>query len=100
MIRVLLADDEDLIRAAVAALLGLEPDIEVVAHAADGKTAVTAALAHRPDVAVVDLEMPGLDGIAVAAELTRVRPDCAVVVLTGTGLKATPRYAEMLGLAI
>ncbi|WP_374101959.1 response regulator transcription factor, partial [Micromonospora sp. H61] len=55
MIRVLLADDEDLIRVAVAALLALEPDIEVVAHAADGPTAVTAALAHRPDVAVVDL---------------------------------------------
>jgi DNA-binding NarL/FixJ family response regulator len=82
MIRVLLADDEELIRVAIAALLGLEPDLEVVAQAADGRAAVAAALAHRPDVAVVDLRMPGLDGIEVAAELRRVLPSCAVVVLT------------------
>ena len=84
MIRVLLADDEELIRTAVAALLGLEPDLEVVAQAGDGRSAVEAAVAHRPDVAVVDLEMPGLDGIAVAQELTtaastaaRPSPACA-----------------------
>ena len=65
MIRVLLADDEDLIRVALAALLALEPDLDVVAQASDGRAAVDAALAHRPDVAVVDLEMPGLDGIEV-----------------------------------
>lgn len=85
MIRILLADDEELIRVALAALLGLEPDLEVVAHAADGRAAVTAALAHRPDVAVVDLAMPGLDGIAVAAELATALPTCAVVILTGHG---------------
>ncbi len=88
MIRVLLADDEELIRVAVAALLGLEPDIEVVAQAADGRTAVEVALAHRPDVAVVDLQMPRLDGIEVAAELHRVLPSCAVVILTGRGRPA------------
>ena len=88
MIRVLLADDEELIRVAVAALLALEPDLEVVAQAADGRAAVAAALAHRPDVAVVDLRMPGLDGIEVAAELHRVLPSCAVVVLTGQGRPA------------
>ncbi len=88
MIRVLLADDEELIRVAVAALLGLEPDLEVVAQAADGRAAVAAALTHRPDVAVVDLRMPGLDGIEVAAELSRVLPSCAVVVLTGQGRPA------------
>ncbi|WP_157406339.1 response regulator transcription factor, partial [Actinomadura chibensis] len=60
MIRVLLADDEDLIRSALAALISLEPDLEVVAEAPDGRTAVDAALRHRPDVALVDLEMPGL----------------------------------------
>ncbi|SDS39137.1 two component transcriptional regulator, LuxR family [Actinopolymorpha singaporensis] len=85
MIRVLLADDEELIRTALAALLDLEPDLEVVAQAADGATAVEAARAHRPDVAVVDLQMPGLDGLEVTAELRRVLPSCHVVILTGRG---------------
>ncbi|GAA1755187.1 response regulator transcription factor [Luedemannella helvata] len=88
MIRVLLADDEELIRVAVAALLGLEPDLDVVAQAADGRAAVEAARAHRPDVAVVDLQMPALDGIEVAAELRRAVPPCAVVILTGRGRPA------------
>ncbi|MEU4569230.1 response regulator transcription factor [Micromonospora sp. NPDC023956] len=88
MIRVLLADDEELIRAALGALLDLESDLTVVAQAADGPAAVTAALAHRPDVAVVDLEMPGLDGFGVTAELARVLPECAVVILTGRGRPA------------
>ena len=85
MIRVLLADDEELIRQALAALLGLEPDLQVVAQAADGRAAVDAALAHRPDVAVVDLQMPALDGLEVTAELTGLLPSCAVVILTGRG---------------
>jgi two-component system, NarL family, response regulator DesR len=88
VIRVLLADDEELIRVAVAALLDLEPDLEVVAQAADGRAAVESARAHRPDVAVVDLQMPGLDGIEVATELSRVQPTCAVVILTGRGRPA------------
>ncbi|KOX13664.1 LuxR family transcriptional regulator [Saccharothrix sp. NRRL B-16348] len=81
----MLADDEELIRVAVAALLGLEPDIEVVAQAGDGREAVRAALAHRPDVAVVDLQMPGLDGFEVTASLASALPACAVVILTGRG---------------
>ncbi|MER5265317.1 response regulator transcription factor [Actinosynnema sp. NPDC002837] len=85
MIRVLLADDEELIRVAVAALLGLEPDLEVVAQAGDGREAVRAALAHRPDVAVVDLQMPELDGFEVTASLASALPGCAVVILTGRG---------------
>ena len=84
-IRVLLADDEELIRTALAALLALEPDLDVVAHAGDGRAAVDATVAHRPDVAVVDLEMPHLDGIQVAAELATAAPTCAVVILTGHG---------------
>jgi two-component system response regulator DesR len=83
VIRVLLADDEDLIRSAVAALLGLEDDLDVVGQAANGRDAVREALAHRPDVAVVDLEMPELDGLEVTAELTKALPSCAVVILTG-----------------
>lgn len=85
MIRVLLADDEELIRTALAALLDLEDDLTVVAQAADGEAAVTAALAYRPDVAVVDLAMPRRDGFQVAAELARALPACAVVILTGQG---------------
>ncbi|HEU4949108.1 MAG TPA: response regulator transcription factor [Kribbella sp.] len=85
MIRVLLADDEELIRDALAALLALEPDLEVVARAADGRSAVDAALAHRPDVAVIDLQMPALDGLEVTAEISAVLPSCAVVILTGRG---------------
>lgn len=85
VIRVLLADDEELIREALAALLGLEPDLEIVAQAADGAAAVDAARAHRPDVAVVDLQMPRLDGLEVTAEMQRVLPSCHVVILTGRG---------------
>ncbi|PWC08474.1 DNA-binding response regulator [Mycetocola zhujimingii] len=85
MIRLLIADDEDLIRVALAQLLELEHDFEVVAQASDGRSAVDEGLRHRPDVAVVDLEMPGLGGIDVATELKRVLPECAVVILTGRG---------------
>ncbi|WP_433263230.1 response regulator transcription factor [Actinosynnema sp. CS-041913] len=97
MIRVLVADDEDLVRVALASLLGLELDLEVVVLAADGPSAVAAALAHRPDVAVVDLVMPGLDGFAVTAELGRVLPSCAVVVLTGHGKAPHPYRALATG---
>ncbi|HYN97103.1 MAG TPA: response regulator transcription factor [Pilimelia sp.] len=88
MIRVLLADDEEMIRVALAALLGLEPDLEVVAQAGDGRAAVDAARAHRPDVAVLDLEMPALDGLGATAELAAALPSCAVVILTGRGQPA------------
>ncbi|MEQ3552979.1 response regulator transcription factor [Pseudonocardia nematodicida] len=96
-IRVLLADDEELIRAGVAALLELEDDITVVAQAGDGRTAVDAARAHRPDVAVVDLEMPGADGMAVTRELAAALPGCAVVILTGHGRPPHLREALAAG---
>jgi two-component system response regulator DesR len=85
VIKVLLADDEELIRSALAALLDLEPDLQIVAQAADGRAAIELALRHRPDVAVVDLEMPELDGLGVVAELARALPSCAAVILTGHG---------------
>ncbi|MGI5125627.1 response regulator [Pseudonocardia sp. CA-107938] len=97
MIRVLLADDEDLIREALVGLLDREPDIEVVATAADGRQAVERALATRPDVAVVDLQMPGLDGIGVIAELGRHLPGCAGVILTGHGRPHLLRQALSSG---
>ena len=70
---------------ALVQLLDLEEDFDVVAQAADGRAAVDEALRHRPDVAVVDLEMPRLDGMGVAAALQRALPGCAVVILTGRG---------------
>ncbi|MEU5976090.1 response regulator transcription factor [Streptomyces sp. NPDC047315] len=81
-VRVLLADDEALVRAGVRAILASEPGIEVVAEAADGRQAVELALAHRPDVALLDVRMPGLDGLRAAAELRRLAPDVAPVMLT------------------
>lgn len=85
MIRVLLADDEAMIRAGVRAILGAAPDVEVVAEAADGREAVEQARAHRPDVVLLDIRMPALDGLSAAAELRRVAPGTAVVMLTTFG---------------
>ena len=96
-IRVLLADDEELIREALVGLLEREPDIDVVATAADGRQAIERALANRPDVAVVDLQMPGIDGIGVITELGRQLPTCAGVILTGHGRPHLLRQALTSG---
>lgn len=96
-IRVLLAEDEELIRVALAGLLGREPGIDVVATAADGRAAVDLALRHRPDVAVIDLQMPGLDGLEVVTELGRALPECAAVILTGHGRPVVLRRALASG---
>ncbi|MFJ6673091.1 response regulator [Actinosynnema sp. NPDC091369] len=82
MIRVLLADDEAMVRAGVRAILDTDPDVDVVAEAADGREAVELARAHQPDVALLDIRMPRLDGLSAAAELRRTAPDVAVVMLT------------------
>ncbi|SHE64682.1 response regulator [Streptoalloteichus hindustanus] len=82
MIRVVLADDEAVVRMGVRAILATDREIEVVAEAADGRQAVDLVLAHRPDVAVVDVRMPGLDGLTAAAEIRRLAPETAVLVLT------------------
>ncbi|MFH9423309.1 response regulator [Streptomyces sp. NPDC017529] len=81
-VRVLLADDEAMIRAGVRAILGAVPGIEVVAEAADGREAVELALRHRPDVCLLDIRMPRLDGLGAVAELRQVLPGTAVVMLT------------------
>ncbi len=84
-IRVLLAEDQAMIRGALAALLALETDIEVVAEVARGDEVVPRALATRPDVALLDIEMPGSDGITAAAALHEQLPSCRVLMLTTFG---------------
>ncbi|MCX4827700.1 response regulator transcription factor [Streptomyces sp. NBC_01016] len=81
-IRVLLADDEAMIRAGVGAILAAGGDFEIVAEAADGREAVRLAQAHRPDVALLDIRMPRLDGLAAAEEITATVPGTAVAMLT------------------
>lgn len=85
MIRVLLADDEGMVRAGVAAILASDPGVEVVAEAADGRAAVEQARAHRPDVALVDIRMPTMDGLAAVAELRNAVAEVKVVMLTTFG---------------
>jgi two-component system response regulator DesR len=82
MIRVLIAEDQAMVRAALAALLGLETDIEVVAQVGRGDEVLEAAAAARPDVALLDIEMPGMDGMAVAARMRERLPECRVLMLT------------------
>ncbi|TDB86596.1 response regulator transcription factor [Actinomadura sp. KC216] len=97
MIRVLLADDEHLIRGAVAALLGLEPDLEVVAEVGRGDEVAAAVAAHAPDVAVLDIEMPGADGLTVAERLTASGARCAICILTSFGRPGYLRRAMAAG---
>lgn len=82
MIRVVLADDEALVRAGVRSILGTDDAIEVVAEAADGVAAIEAVQRHRPDIAVLDIRMPRMDGLAAGAEIRRTSPGTAVVMLT------------------
>ncbi|GLP68811.1 DNA-binding response regulator [Streptomyces sp. TUS-ST3] len=96
-IRLLLADDQDLIRGALSALLDIEDDFEVVAAVDRGDKVLDAARAHRPDVALLDVEMPGLDGIAAAAQLTAQLPACRVVILTTFGRPGYLRRAMASG---
>ncbi|MQA03520.1 MAG: response regulator [Streptosporangiales bacterium] len=82
MIRVLLADDEGMVRAGVRAILETDAELEVVAEADDGRAAIDLAQRHRPDVALLDIRMPEVDGLAAGAEIKASVPDVAVVVLT------------------
>lgn len=85
MIRVLLAEDQAMMRGALALLLDLEPDLEVVAQVAEGTAVVPAALETRPDVALLDIELPGIDGLEAAESLRTAVPDCRVVMVTTFG---------------
>jgi two-component system response regulator DesR len=98
-IRLLLADDQELVRTALCALLDLEDDFEVVASVGRGDQVAQAALAGRPDVALLDIEMPGLDGLAAAAVLATQVPTCRVVILTTFGRAGYLRRAMEAGAA-
>ncbi|GGT08517.1 MULTISPECIES: response regulator transcription factor [Streptomyces] len=97
MIRLLLAEDQSMVREALAALLGLEPDIEVVAQVARGDEVLAAAHEHRIDVALLDIEMPGMTGIDAAAALRRELPAVKVVVVTTFGRPGYLRRAMESG---
>ncbi|RFU20022.1 response regulator transcription factor [Geodermatophilus marinus] len=99
MIRVLVAEDQGMVRGALRALLELEEDIEVVAEVGRGDEVVDAARAHRPDVALLDIEMPGRDGIEAARELATAVPGCRAVVLTTFGRPGFLRRAMEVGAA-
>jgi two-component system response regulator DesR len=99
MIKILIADDQALVRGALSVLLGLEPDIEVVAEVGRGDEVVAAAREHHPDVALLDIEMPGGDGLEAARALAAAVPDCRAVVLTTFGRPGFLRRAMEVGAA-
>jgi two-component system response regulator DesR len=99
VIRVLIAEDQGMVRGALASLLGLEPDIEVVAQVSRGDEVVDAATASRPDVAVLDIEMPGATGLEAAAWLRTSAPDCRVLIVTTFGRPGYLRRAMEGGAA-
>ncbi|MEZ0071156.1 two-component system response regulator DesR [Planotetraspora sp. GP83] len=99
VIRVMLAEDQSMIRGALASLLGLEPDIEVVGEAATGDEALAVAVTTKPDIALLDIEMPGMDGITAAGEIRRRLPECQVMILTTFGRPGYLRRAMEAGAA-
>lgn len=97
MISVVLADDEVLLRTALATLLPMKGDITIVAEASDGSSALAATLGHQPDVLVIDLEMPGMDGLKAVAAIRQQLPDQAVLMLTRHAKPGVLRRALKLG---
>ena len=97
MIRVLLAEDQAMVRGALSALLSREQDIEVVAEVARGDEVVKAALASKPDVALLDIEMPGGDGLTAAQAMRKALPVCRVMILTTFGRSGYLRRAMESG---
>ncbi|TAJ48760.1 MAG: response regulator transcription factor [Herbiconiux sp.] len=95
--RLLIADDQALVRGALSALLGLEPDIDVVAEVGRGDEVQHAATSARADVALLDIEMPGIDGIAAAANLRTALPGCRVIIVTTFGRPGYLRRAMQAG---
>lgn len=99
MIRVLLAEDQGMMRGALALLLSMEEDIEIVAQVASGDDVLPAAVATRPDVALLDIEMPGQSGLAAARLLREYYPDCKIVIVTTFGRPGYLREAMDAGVS-
>jgi two-component system, NarL family, response regulator DesR len=99
VIKVLLAEDQVMIREALAALLSFEDDIEVVAQVGRGDEVTAAALATNPDIALLDIEMPGMDGLTAAAQLRHVSPGVKIVILTTFGRPGFLRRAMESGVS-
>jgi two-component system response regulator DesR len=99
LVRLLVADDQSLVRGALVALLSLEPDLTVVAEVGAGDEVVPAALRTMPDVALLDIEMPGIDGISATAALRAAVPTCRVLVVTTFGRPGYLRRAMEAGAA-
>lgn len=93
MIRVLLAEDMHMVRGALIALLNLEPDIEVVAEVSSGDKIVPMVSEHRPDVAVIDIDLPILDGLTAATKIRETMPTVRTLMLTSLGRPGTLRRA-------
>ena len=99
MISVLLAEDQAMVRGALVALLELEGDIQVVASVASGEEVVPTALRVRPAVALLDIELPGMDGLRAATSLRKVLPSCRVLMLTTFGRVGYLRRAMTAGVS-
>jgi two-component system response regulator DesR len=97
LIRILLAEDQTMVREALASLLSLEDDIEVVAQVDRGDAVLAAARDTHPDVALLDIEMPGADGISAARQLSEEMPGCAILILTTFGRPGYLRRAMESG---
>jgi two-component system response regulator DesR len=92
-LKILLAEDVAMVRGALIALIQLEPDLTVVADVERGNDIVPAALEHQPDVAIIDIDLPGLDGLSAAAQLYDKLPSCRTLILTNLGRAGTLRRA-------
>ncbi|MEW2296145.1 response regulator transcription factor [Streptomyces sp. NPDC006743] len=93
MIRILLAEDMHMVRGALVALLDLEEDLTVVSELERGDEILSAAREHRPDVAIIDIDLPGLDGLSAAELLHERLPECRALILTSLGRPGTLRRA-------
>jgi len=99
VIRVLVAEDEAAVRETLIALLGLETDIDVAAAVGSGDQVVPAALHHRPDVALLDIGLPGIDGLTAAAQLAPLLGGCRVLILTGLNAPGSLAAAHRAGVS-
>lgn len=97
-LRVLVVDDHESVRRGVCAILGSRPDLEICGEAADGKEAVAKAMALHPQVVVMDVSMPGMDGISAAREILKAQPSTAIIILSMHDSKQLMESARKIGI--